>query len=151
MSSTKYRYMAQCVESLRHLVHEKIELLKKNKYLANADWLFIENNFRIDNPHAPSAVGDRAESELSESQRADLHEEARVRVLNIQKVNEKARKRNTFVCYDFRQAFGDSIEITKSRHKQSVFSRRCATMPWTGKAGALVSINSRTITSERLC
>ena len=48
--------MTQCVDSLRALVEEKIQSLKKNKYLANADWIFIEKNFQLENPHAPNMI-----------------------------------------------------------------------------------------------
>ncbi|CAF4319700.1 unnamed protein product, partial [Adineta steineri] len=81
MSQTKYLYMTQCVDSLYALVQEKIRLLKKNKYLANADWNFIERNFYIENPHKIN------NSNSQQIQYKDLYEEARIRILNIQKTS----------------------------------------------------------------
>jgi hypothetical protein len=106
MSQTKYLYMAQCVDSLRDLVNDEVRVLKKNKYLANADWTFIEKNFRIDNPHATqSRTCDVAERiairestrRCSECQRTlpvewsleqynEMAQEGRIRTLSIQKV-----------------------------------------------------------------
>ncbi|CAF1291613.1 unnamed protein product [Adineta steineri] len=80
MSQTKYLYMTQCVDSLYALVQEKIRLLKKNKYLANADWNFIERNFYIENPHINN-------SNSQQIQYKDLYDEARIRILNIQKTS----------------------------------------------------------------
>jgi sodium/hydrogen exchanger 10/11 len=106
MSQTKYLYMTQCVDSLRTLIEEKIRLLKKNKYLANADWIFIEKNFQIENPHSTSKINNDNRKislindhkqcsnchrslppiELNQTQYEDLFEEARIRIINIQKV-----------------------------------------------------------------
>ena len=101
MSQTKYLYMAKCVDSLRGLMDDKVHLLKKNKYLANADWTFIERSFRIDNPHATKLrtndPAQRIARECSECQRAlpaewnqeqydEMSEEGRIRTLTIQKV-----------------------------------------------------------------
>ena len=98
--------MAQCVDSLRDLVDGKVRALKKNKYLANADWIFIEKNFRIDNPHATKRrTSDAAEritirestrrcsecqrtlpAEWHQGQYDEMSEEGRIRTLSIQKV-----------------------------------------------------------------
>ncbi|CAF1543248.1 unnamed protein product [Adineta ricciae] len=86
ISPTKYLYMTQCVESLRSLVHDKIRWLKQNKYLANADWIFIETNFRIENTHAVTHPQTTA-IELNRTEYEDLFEEARIRILNIQKTS----------------------------------------------------------------
>ena len=106
MSQTKYLYMAQCVDSLRDLMDDKVRSLKKNKYLANADWIFIEKNFRIDNPHATERrKSDAAErvairastrrcsecqrtlpAEWNDEQYDEMSEEGRIRTLSIQKV-----------------------------------------------------------------
>ncbi|CAF1127759.1 unnamed protein product [Rotaria sordida] len=107
MSETKYLYMAQCVDSLRILVKEKIRLLKKNKYLANADWIFIEKNFQIENPHTTNMINNDSyrdinlidhniqcshchrsiSMEFNQIQYDDLFEEARIRIINIQKTS----------------------------------------------------------------
>ncbi|CAF2518133.1 unnamed protein product [Rotaria sp. Silwood2] len=106
MSETKYLYMAQCVDSLRTLVKEKIRLLKKNKYLANADWIFIEKNFRIENPHTINMINNDNRDinlndhniqcshchrpisiEFNQIQYDDLFEETRIRIINIQKTS----------------------------------------------------------------
>jgi hypothetical protein len=106
MSQTKYLYMVQCVDSLRDVVQEKIRLLKKNKYLANADWVFIEKNFQIEKPHIMNRINndgretdfidhDRQCSnyhrslpmEFDQTQYEDLFEEARIRIINIEKVS----------------------------------------------------------------
>ena len=47
LSEIKYRYITQCIESLRYVVNKNMQLIKRNKYLANADWIFIEKNFQI--------------------------------------------------------------------------------------------------------
>ncbi|CAF3376108.1 unnamed protein product [Rotaria socialis] len=106
ISEIKYHYMTQCVDSLRALVKEKIESLQKNKYLANADWIFIERNFQLENPHALNMInnGNRNRNsidsnvqhsychrsiplELNQTQYDDLFEEARIRIINIQKTS----------------------------------------------------------------
>ncbi|CAM4824044.1 unnamed protein product [Rotaria magnacalcarata] len=108
ISEIKYHYMTQCVDSLRALVKEKIESLQKNKYLANADWIFIEKNFQLGNPHALNMInsGNRNRNrnsidsnvqhsychrsiplELNQAQYDDLFEEARIRIINIQKTS----------------------------------------------------------------
>ncbi|CAF1576337.1 unnamed protein product, partial [Adineta ricciae] len=94
ISPTKYLYMTQCVESLRSLVHDKMRWLKQNKYLANADWIFIETNFRIENPHTPSNENTHAvihpqttAIEFNRTEYEDLFEEARIRIINIQKTS----------------------------------------------------------------
>ncbi|CAF3451404.1 unnamed protein product [Rotaria sp. Silwood1] len=106
MSETKYLYMAQCVDSLRTLVKEKICLLKKNKYLANADWIFIEENFHIENPHTMKMINNDSRDinlidhdikcsichrpismEFNQIQYDDVFEEARIRIINIQKTS----------------------------------------------------------------
>lgn len=83
--------MSQCIDSLRTLIQEKIRLLKKNKYLANADWIFIEKNFQIENPHKTIKVNNvHIQSlptiEFNQTQYEDLVEKARIRIINIQKV-----------------------------------------------------------------
>jgi len=83
MSQTKYLYMTQCIDSLRILVKEKIQLLKTNKYLANADWIFIEKNFQIENPY----IKEKLSNEFNQKQYNDLFEEIRIRIINIQKVS----------------------------------------------------------------
>ncbi|UJR30400.1 hypothetical protein I4U23_017935 [Adineta vaga] len=85
MSSTKYRYMEQCIESLHALVHDKIRLLKTNKYLANADWIFIEKNFLIDMINKNEIA--RSNYHLNQMEYEDLFEEARIRIINIQKTS----------------------------------------------------------------
>jgi hypothetical protein len=88
MSQTKYLYMTKCVDSLQALVQERIRILKTNKYLANADWFFIEKNFHIENPHsAITRNNDRRDvTLLNQIEHDDLFEEVRIRMINIQKV-----------------------------------------------------------------
>jgi len=89
MSQTKYLYMTQCIDSLRILVKEKIQLLKTNKYLANADWIFIEKNFQIENPHTKNMIRENNDYQgvlTNQKQYDDLFEETRIRIINIQKV-----------------------------------------------------------------
>jgi hypothetical protein len=86
MSQTKYLYMTQCIDSLRILVKEKIQLLKTNKYLANADWIFIEKNFQIENPYTKNMIKEKLPNEFNQKQYNDLFEETRIRIINIQKV-----------------------------------------------------------------
>ncbi len=83
--------MSQCIDSLRTLIQEKIRLLKKNKYLANADWIFIEKYFQIENPHKTIKINNvHIQSlptiEFNQTQYEDLVEKARIRIINIQKV-----------------------------------------------------------------
>jgi hypothetical protein len=95
--------MKQYIDLLRILVEEKIRLLKKNKYLANADWIFIEKNFQIENPHTINIIRDihlinhdiqcsnchrLLPIEFNQTQYNDLFEETRIRIINIQKVGE---------------------------------------------------------------
>jgi len=89
MSQTKYLYMTQCIDSLRILVEEKIRLLKTNKYLANADWIFIEKNFQIENPHTKNMIRENNDYQgvlTNQKQYDDLFEETRIRIINIRKV-----------------------------------------------------------------
>lgn len=97
--------MMQCVDALCVLIDEKIRLLKKNKYLANADWIFIEKKIHIENPYNTNKVNDNNryrnlmndniqsqhshqsnQMELNQIKYDELLEETRIRVLNIQKV-----------------------------------------------------------------
>lgn len=70
--------MSQCIDSLDILLKDKMNSLKKNKYLANANWLFIEKYFQIKNPYIKNI-------HLNNSNN-DLYEETRIRIVNIQKV-----------------------------------------------------------------
>ena len=78
--------MEQCLHSLRVLIDDRIRLLKSNKYLANADWHFIARSFRLINPHPKRSL-------LANDQRQieDLVDQARIRLMNIQKVRPTRR------------------------------------------------------------
>jgi hypothetical protein len=87
--------MTQCIDSLRLLVDEKIRLLKTNKYLANADWIFIERNFQIENRFLIHKEMNLIDENLqcvnchrlfNQIEYDDLIEEIRIRIINIQKV-----------------------------------------------------------------
>ena len=140
--------MTHCVESLRSLVHDKIRWLKQNKYLANADWMFIETNFRIENPHTSSNENSHAVThpqttaiELNRTEYEDLFEEARIRIINIQKVNTMSfdwKRKSIFQC---RQAFGGNIVIMRFPLKVFAFFRRCVTSLWIEKENTLVLIS----------
>ena len=111
--------MSQCVQSLRTLVEEQIHLLKKEKYFSNSDWIYLEENFRIENPYLSTMIyGEQNVSDsnnecskchrqltkdLTEAQYDDLVEEIRNRVINIQKVtmNENDWRRHWRVLEKF--------------------------------------------------
>lgn len=81
--------MIQCIDSLRTLIHERIRVLKRDKYLANADWAFIAQSFRIENPYLNKYLIDNDDSlltHLKQNEYEDLVEEGRIRLINIQKV-----------------------------------------------------------------
>ena len=109
--------MVQYVDLLRALVKEKIQSLKQDKYLANADWIFIENNFQIENPHTKDMIeNDNREidlinhglscsnchqallTEFSQAKYDDLVAEARIHIINIQKVLMSLIILNIYFC-----------------------------------------------------
>lgn len=75
MSQIKYLSMNQCIDSLDILLKEKINFLKQDKYLSNANWIFIEKYFHIKNPYMENLNSNE-----------NLFEETRIRIINIQKV-----------------------------------------------------------------
>ena len=103
MTQTKYLYTIQCIESLRILIKDKIYVLKRNKYLADAHWFFIEKNFIIENLHMPNVANKEMpiinrDNQCQNCHRLlsietnqnhyydDLLEEGRIHIINIQKV-----------------------------------------------------------------
>ena len=137
MSETKYLHMIQCVESLRSLIEQRIRSLKKNKYLANAEWNFIVNFFRIENPYIyqikrnENTVEKQQSLEIHSKEYDDLREDTRIRLIHIQKVIISNMfmynwNHNFLIC---RRVSGDNIVIMKFVHKLFEFFHHYAMQP----------------------
>ena len=168
MSELRYLYMIRSVESLRALVKEKMQLLKMNKYLADADWIFIEKNFQIENPHTANMTNNDSRQinsinnnlqcsncyqplsmEFNQTQNDDLLEVVRIRIINLQKVVVNLSILDfIFLILLFRQAFGDNTEVMKFQHKLFGFYRLFLILPLIEKVNILVLINLNIIISE---
>jgi hypothetical protein len=81
MSDIVYRSIVQSIDMLRNRVEQHRCLLKTNKYLANADWHFIDEHIHLTYSYVNKSIG-RHRTKLT----AQFDNDERIRLIHMQKV-----------------------------------------------------------------